>query len=297
MAKDERLYARFDIAMDEHPKVMLLSDAAFRTLFEVTFYSRRQLTDGFLANGVVSRKWAAEAIAELASNDPEKPSLYPFEKAGVAGYMIHDYEKHQTTTADIEAKRDAGRKGGLAKAKQNASKPVAPASDVPLAESKQTPSAPLAITETETETKTKTKTKTPSKTSSSEVAIAPIRPDVLMLIERLDMRIAANGGKVPTRTKKNTDAARLLLERDGCTFDQVSAAIDWATNDEFWRTNILSMSKLREKYEQLRLAATRAPRKQGAAPVAKADQNAALFYELYGGGNERTGSVQAIDAG
>lgn len=156
MAKDERLYARFDIAMDEHPKVMLLSDAAFRTLFEVTFYSRRQLTDGFLANGVVSRKWSAEAIAELASNDPERPSLYPFEKAGVAGYMIHDYEKHQTTTADIEAKRDAGRKGGLAKAKQNASKPVAPASEVPLAERKQTSSAPLAITETETETETST---------------------------------------------------------------------------------------------------------------------------------------------
>lgn len=163
MAKDERLYARFDIAMDEHPKVMLLSDAAFRTLFEVTFYSRRQLTDGFLANGVVSRKWSAEAIAELASNDPEKPSLYPFEKAGVAGYMIHDYEKHQTTTADIEAKRDAGRKGGLAKAKQNASKPVAPASEVPLAKGKQTSSAPLAITETETETET----------TSTEVEVKP----------------------------------------------------------------------------------------------------------------------------
>lgn len=154
MAKDERLYARFDIAMDEHPKIMLLSDSAFRTLIEVTFFSRRQMTDGFLADGVVRRRWPPDAIAELQSNDPERPSLYPCTKAGVAGLMIHDFEKHQTTTADIEAKREAGRKGGLAKAKQASSKPVAPASDVPLAESKQTSSAPLAITETETETST-----------------------------------------------------------------------------------------------------------------------------------------------
>jgi hypothetical protein len=156
MAKDERLYARFDIAMDEHPKVMLLSDAAFRTLFEVTFYSRRQLTDGFLAAGIISRKWDPEAIAELQRNDPTKPSLYPFEKNGVAGLMIHDYDKHQTTTADIEAKREAGRKGGLAKAKQTASTPVAPASEVLGQEASTTPSAPLAITETETETETTT---------------------------------------------------------------------------------------------------------------------------------------------
>lgn len=135
------------------------------------------------------------------------------------------------------------------------------------------------------------------KPSSSEVAVAPIRPDVLMLIERLDMRIKENGGKAPSRTDKNLNAARLLLDRDGIKVEQAIAAIDWATGDEFWRTNILSMSKLRDKYEQLRLAATRVPRKQGTAPVAKADQNAALFYELYGDDYERTRSIPAIDAG
>lgn len=156
MAKDDRLYARFDIGMDEHPKIILLSDAAFRALHEATYYSRRQTTDGFLPDGVVRRRWPAEAIAELMANDPERPSLYPFTKAGVSGLMIHDFDKHQTTTADIEAKREAGRKGGLAKAKQNASRPVAPASKVPVANGKQTSSSPLAITETETETDTST---------------------------------------------------------------------------------------------------------------------------------------------
>ena len=44
------------------------------------------------------------------------------------------------------------------------------------------------------------------------------------------------------------------------TQEQVSAAIRWCQSDEFWRSNILSMSKLRDKYEQLRLQASRGRR-------------------------------------
>lgn len=93
--------------------------------------------------------------------------------------------------------------------------------------------------------------------SSSEVAIATARPDVIHLLDLLDSEIIANGGKPPTRSKKNIDAARLLLDRDGLSVAQVEAAIRWCQADEFWRSNILSMSKLRDKYEQLRLAAQR----------------------------------------
>ena len=156
MAKDRRLYAKFDINMDEHPKILMLSDAAFRTLFESTLYSRRQLSDGFLDERIVLRKWGADVAAELSSNDPEKPSWVRVD----GGWMIHDFGEHQTTTADIEAKREAGRKGGLAKAEQSASKPVAPATKV----LEQNASNSLAKTETETETSKKTSsTAAPSK--------------------------------------------------------------------------------------------------------------------------------------
>lgn len=147
MAKDTRLYARFDIGMDEHPKIMLLSDAAFRALFESTMYARRQLSDGFLDERIVLRKWGADVAAELSSNDPSKPSWLRVE----GGWQIHDFAEHQTTTADIQAKREAGRKGGLAKAKQSPSTRLAPASEV----LEQKASTTLAKTETETETKTK----------------------------------------------------------------------------------------------------------------------------------------------
>lgn len=98
---------------------------------------------------------------------------------------------------------------------------------------------------------------TEEKDPSSEVADAPIRPEIEHLLDYLDAAIASNGAKLPTRTKKNTDAARLLIDKDGHTIDDVKRAIDWATTDEFWRSNILSMSKLREKYDTLRMAATR----------------------------------------
>ena len=149
-AKDKRLYARFDIGMDEHPKIMLLSDAAFRALHEATYYSRRQLTDGFLDERVVRRKWRDEVIEELCSNHAERPSLFQVE----GGWQIRDYSEHQTTTADIEAKREAGRRGGQARVSNLQAGAQAGASNVLKQNAKQTATAPQAITETETETET-----------------------------------------------------------------------------------------------------------------------------------------------
>ncbi len=83
------------------------------------------------------------------------------------------------------------------------------------------------------------------------------RPDVDALCQHLAERIEANGSKRPTITKRWRTSARLLLDVDGRTPDQVRAAIDWCQTDEFWRANVMSMPKLREKYDQLRLAATR----------------------------------------
>lgn len=93
-----------------------------------------------------------------------------------------------------------------------------------------------------------------------EATAAPAqdRPDVERLCYHLADRIEANGSKRPEITKRWRSAARLMLDRDGRTEQQITAAIDWCQGNEFWRANILSMPKLREKYDQLRLQATRA---------------------------------------
>lgn len=100
---------------------------------------------------------------------------------------------------------------------------------------------------------------TGEQSSSSEIADAIPRPDVDEILDYFDAALRANDPecKPPTRSKKNRDAARLLLDRDGRTVVQVKACIDFATRDEFWRSNILSISKLRDKYDQLRAKAQR----------------------------------------
>jgi hypothetical protein len=140
---DDRLFAPFPIEMDEHPKICILSDAAFRALFEATFYSRRLLSDGFLDERVVLKRWGREVADELSSNDPERPSWVRVE--GIKpGWRIHDFEKHHTLRADVEAtrekRREAGRLGGLAKASKT------------VANGKQGSSKVYPETESETET-------------------------------------------------------------------------------------------------------------------------------------------------
>jgi hypothetical protein len=85
---------------------------------------------------------------------------------------------------------------------------------------------------------------------------SPERPDVERLCEHLAGRIEANGSKRPNIGKAWRDAARLMLDNDGRTEQQVIAAIDWCQADDcWWRSRIMSMSKLREKYDTLRLQA------------------------------------------
>ena len=48
-----------------------------------------------------------------------------------------------------------------------------------------------------------------------------------------------------------------MIDRDGRASEDIHRAIEWSQCDEFWRTNILSMPKLREKYDQMRLQASR----------------------------------------
>lgn len=126
--KDDRLFAPFPIEMDEHPKIIGLSDAAFRAIFEATFYSRRMLSDGFLDERVVMKRWGKEVADELSSNDPERPSWVRVDH----GWRIHDFEKHHPLKAEIDAKRaglseirsQAGRKGAASRW-QTGGKPVA----------------------------------------------------------------------------------------------------------------------------------------------------------------------------
>lgn len=83
------------------------------------------------------------------------------------------------------------------------------------------------------------------------------REDVLKVCNLLADLIENNGSKRPTIGQRWLDAARLMIDKDGRTVEEISGAIRWSQNDDFWRSNILSIPKLRDKYDTLRLQASR----------------------------------------
>lgn len=72
----------------------------------------------------------------------------------------------------------------------------------------------------------------------------------------------------PQMKEPNLDSwantARLMVESDKFVLLDVWNVFCWANSDNFWRTNILSVSKLREKYPELKAKSQGAPAKQEA---------------------------------
>lgn len=108
------------------------------------------------------------------------------------------------------------------------------------------------------------------------------RADVERLCSLLADRIAENDEdrKRPTVTKKWRDAARLLIDKDGRSEENIAKAIDWCQDSEFWRGNILSMPTLREKYPTLQAQAKRDQAEKPRRPVA---DDAGWMHSMPGG--------------
>lgn len=253
-----RLFAKFDLDMPDHPKVAPLSDAAFRAFIESILWSRKHLTDGFLASRYVAARWSLEIARELVDSDDTRPLWTEVE----GGYQIRDFDQHQDTKAVVEkrsqdAKR-AGQAGGRAKAantKRAASKSL---------------SAPLSENLPETETETHIDMSDASRPTS--VAAMKQRQDITEILDYLDARLEAIDWKKPARNKTNLTAVRLLIDRDGYTLDQIRAVIDYGTSG-WWEGQIRSADKLREKFETL-LAQMRTQNRNRQQPAAAVNQAA-----------------------
>lgn len=86
----------------------------------------------------------------------------------------------------------------------------------------------------------------------SSSSATPPREDVESICGRLHDRIVANGSRATIGDSWRNEA-RLLIDRDDRDIDEVLELIDWCQADDFWKSNILSMSKFRQQYDKLRL--------------------------------------------
>jgi hypothetical protein len=119
--------------------------------------------------------------------------------------------------------------------------------------------------------------------------VVAIRADVQMLCDLLADLIERNGSKRPTVSKAWIDEARRMLDLDGREPEKAARLIRWSQDDEFWRANILSMSKFRAKYDQLRLAAEQ----KRTGYVSNMDKNLAYLASLQE--EEQRGRVLQIE--
>ena len=78
----------------------------------------------------------------------------------------------------------------------------------------------------------------------------------LQLSEYLFSKMLLNN---PEAKKPNmqswADELRKMVELDNRTIEQVKGMIEWSQADDFWKINVLCTKKLREKYDQMRVAA------------------------------------------
>lgn len=109
-------WARLDDRFSEHPKIIGLSDRAFRLHVTAIVYAARNRTDGHVP-GPLARTWGypARFVSELLA-----AGLW--EKAD-GGYLIHDYLEYNPSRADLEEKDQkiksarslAGKRGAAAR--------------------------------------------------------------------------------------------------------------------------------------------------------------------------------------
>jgi hypothetical protein len=95
----------------------------------------------------------------------------------------------------------------------------------------------------------------------------------LRLARLLREHILENNPKAKITPAQETNWAReadLMLKRDNRTEQEVRDLIEWSQQDSFWQGNILSMGKLREKFDQLtvkRSQVQRQERKDGPSEI------------------------------
>ena len=80
--------------------------------------------------------------------------------------------------------------------------------------------------------------------------------DPYLLAKFLENNITENNPKFPKSESQRQRWAKdfdLMIRRDKIDADDIAEVIEWCQRDNFWRSNILSGKKLREKYQQLRM--------------------------------------------
>lgn len=251
-------WAKLDDLFPQHRKVRRLSDGAFRVHVTAICACAHDLTDGYLT---VEDVEDLSGLKDPLVHVPELVSRGLWDPDEADGWLIHDYLDYNPSAEKVKGEREAKAERQRRwlekrKASQSASSDT---SDDASADGSRDASRDGSIDASGDGAPSPTRTRpdpTHITTSLSDAdATDEARPDVDKVCQAMADSLATRGVKRRTITKAWRTAARLLLDRDGYTVEQVLWIIAWIERDDFWSTNILSLPKLREKFDQLVLKA------------------------------------------
>ena len=290
-SSDRRIWARMTVDFADSPKVVVLSDAAFRALVEMILWCRRGETDGVIPRSYADRRWgydsyttrttnpdtsrSTDPITELRTNHPDRPSL---EVNETGDYVLRDFLEHQ----DSKEQADARRARNSANVRRRWERRDT-TRDTTRTTNPDTSRTTSGNTEKEKEKEEVLRTSKLSPTTSERgsacgdedtpepTPITEHRPDVDAVCDAMAASVQRRTGRAPRVTAAWRTQARLMIDRDGRTVDEVTRIIGWVEADDFWRANVLSLPKLRQKFDTLRL---QAQRPQGRP------QGGQVFYDL-----------------
>jgi hypothetical protein len=250
---------KVDDKLHDHRKSRRAGKAAMGVWVLAGSWSMDNLTDGFIPDDVLAR-WGSRAdAARLVAAG----LWYADEHDGEMGWRFHDWNRFQPSaavTAATKAKEaEAGVRGNHKRwhvDRQITDPDCEYCYRVPDREPDGSPDTPP-----ESGANRPVPEPDPITTSpNGEVGHPEPRRDVERICQYLADAVEENGSKRPSITKAWHDEARRMLDLDERTEAEVVRAIDWCQRGEsdrarFWRPNVMSMPKLRAKFDQMRLQA------------------------------------------
>ena len=98
-------WVKIDERLSEHPKIVGLSDRAFRVHINALCYCNRNLTDGRIPGGALRSLMGNERLAG------QLVSAGLWEQNGT-GWLVHDYLDFNFSREQVERRREERRKAG-----------------------------------------------------------------------------------------------------------------------------------------------------------------------------------------
>lgn len=231
-------WARFDDHFHSNPKIIEGGNAVAGLFARCVTYCADYLTDGFVPRGV---PWGFLSQFHDPTDLVKQVTDAGLWEEVPGGFSIPDYLEYNPSKEEVlENRRKEREKKQRSRGESRRESPKVSPVDSPemsLGESSGTPGTGRGTEEPPT----------------SEVELDARAREVNRLCGLLADLIEGNGVKRPIVSPRWRQSCRLLLDRDGHSEADVERVIRWCQADEFWRGNVLSMGKLREKFDQLTL--------------------------------------------